>query len=60
MPAKRLFSGRHRLLLKAQRRTTMEWLIALIVLIFGIPPFLFWLIAYYDKIGIEKPRTTHG
>jgi hypothetical protein len=45
---------------KAQRRKTMEWLIALIVLLFGILPFLFCLIAYCDKIGIEKARTTHG
>jgi hypothetical protein len=44
----------------AQRRKTMEWLIALIVLFFGILPVLFWLIGYCDKIGIEKARATHG
>jgi hypothetical protein len=44
--------------LKGERQ--MEWLTALIVLLFGMLPFLFWLIAYCDKIGIEKARTTHG
>lgn len=37
----------------------MEWLIVLIILIFGVLPFLFWWIIYWDKIGIENPRVSH-
>ena len=37
----------------------MEWLIALIILIFGVLPFLFWSIIYWDKIGIENARVSH-
>ena len=40
-------------------RKTMEWLIALIILIFGVLPFSFWSIIYWDKIGIENARVSH-
>jgi hypothetical protein len=37
----------------------MEWLITLIVLIFGLLPLVFWWINYSDKIGIENARVSH-